>query len=195
MKHEPVRLTHFATLPQWLSYLEGKADLSAETWKRLYLVALRRLGKRQSDLATLCAVEAFDLAFTASILLERGDPLRTRERVLEEKLALVEQRKTGRGHVQRLNPHPRALHMLFRQVVRFLETWPPPIPGKPQPGREESWAEIWKTFGQTAKPPAVPTNEKPVNAALAVVATAYQYEPESLRVIFSRRGLPLKKDA
>ena len=75
MKPKPARLTHSGrSLDQLLDHLETKADLPAQMWKRLYIGALRRLGKRQKNLANLCRLEAFDLWFTASVLWGQGNP-------------------------------------------------------------------------------------------------------------------------
>jgi len=192
VKPKPVRLTHSVwPLNELLGHVEAKADLPAGTWKRLYLVALRRLGARQPTLATLCGLEAIDLAFTVSVLRsEGGSAVQTR---LEEKLLLIEHRRIGRGHVRRVNPAPEFLHIRFREVLRLLEG-SPSSSRKPQPGRKKAWAAMWKSWGHQGKPLEIPDQEKPVDAAIALIARAYQYTPESLRVAFSRAKLPLGKD-
>lgn len=192
MKPKPVRLLHSAPpLDQLLGRLDARADLPAETWKRLYIVALRRLGKRQSTLATLCAVEAESLASSASVLSSQGDS--AVETGLEEKLLLIERRPMGRGHIRGLNPDPAFLHALFRMVRRLLEECPLSLGNAPA-RRAEAWAAMWKSWGNSDKPPVIPDQGNPVDAALALIARLYQYTPESLRVVFRREKLPLGKD-
>jgi hypothetical protein len=94
-----------------LADLIKRASLPADTWKRLCLAFIRRMGQAQPVLAQFCALEASDLAFAEAWPPEAQETMRT------EKLEAIERRRIGRGRVKTASlPDPLYLYLRYRRV-------------------------------------------------------------------------------
>jgi len=163
--------------------LEAEAILPANLWKRLFLVALRRMiNARKKTLAQLCAVEAWQLAFT---YYPANEAL---ERFRAKMMQVIESRKVGRGRIKK-SMDPLYLWLRYLKIRGDLESMTNP---KKAPSVVE---RFWLLIGGTSRVPKdlvdIAQQQSPVDAALEIVGAAYHYKPDSLRQIFKRQGWKL----
>jgi len=166
-------------------------ELIGPAWKRLFLVALRRMARRQPALARLCAVEALDLllsiTFTSPRQMSRRGSADLRR--LAQRLRTFASRSISPADLKpRPWPSPSELHLAYRQARGGFE----------KPASKEKLVALWRSWGGYTVPVGPIREalrcEKPIDQALTFVARAHNYTPESLRVIFARHHLSLRTD-
>jgi len=96
------RLSRFtASAGDLIDRLERHGDLQGASWKRLYVVALKRMATQKAShrLAQLCAVEAHSVAFHWSwfrdVDTEENAPFLRGGAWREARLAAIERRRVG----------------------------------------------------------------------------------------------------
>jgi hypothetical protein len=173
-----VRLPNLTRLtpdaPQLVSDLEG-AHLPAQAWKRLYLVALQRMGKYRPQLAQLCGAEAL---YTVYSVREPGN-----EDFLESKLRAIEEREVNARTLARGTGLGDPLHLfhVFRETRRLLTRKPSPdevrdLLSRWGSSRPDAWVEEALSLA-------------PIPGALFLAAMAFGYKnADSVRAVICGQG-------
>jgi len=164
-----------------------RAILPDWAWKDLFLLALEKCAERGREV-----VARYLAGAACSLTSGKIFPVEKHMKFWNDLLSQVRSQKVGRGHLDKLTRtmDPLTLHILFIQLRVALER------ARTDEDRKLALKKPWKMMKGTVRVPErleeIAVTNKPTDAALQVVASAYGYQPESLKTIFHRNGFSLR---
>ncbi len=166
-----------------IAQLEMEADLPGSTWKRLYLVALKRMAtmKASRQLGHLCAAETYSLAFHRGAEPEHQRWCNERLTAIEARTIRPQTLKTQTGVAD-----PEYLFLCFQHVRNLLEQ------GADTPALQRAWkrcgggGKVRDGFVEIVR------QEQPIPGALTFIAKVFGYrDEETVSVILRHAGFAL----
>ncbi len=145
---------------------------AAVVWKRLFLIALERMGRRQESLARVTAVEALNMLLSVSTHSKFP---------AAGKLAAMQRRVYSTGQLKpRAGLHPDNLLLRYYQSLPMLTT----------PIREEDLVALWRAWGGGQIPVDLKNDLTRMRTAhrraIRLLATAFGYTIESVETLLKR---------